>query len=77
MSTMIERQEAARAAIGGLSVEQVACLRLIVAGESMATIAARLRLTPAQAHAAKHSVLAHLGARCTADAVREGIYAGL
>src|SRR3546814_16323430 len=77
MSAMIERQEAAREAVRRLSVEQVECLRLIVAGESQTTIASQLGLTTAQAFAARQSLMESLGANCTADAVREGIYAGL
>lgn len=77
MSAIIAKQRAARKAIGRLRVDEFECLRLIVSGQSLTGIAAQLRLTTAQALAVKQSMMANLGANCTADAVREGIYAGL
>lgn len=77
MSVVVEKQKAAREAIKRLSAEEVEFLRLIVAGESMTTIAAQLGLSAGQAAAARRSLMEKLGAGCTADAVREGIYAGL
>lgn len=73
---MIERQRTARKAIDRLTADEAECLRMIVAGESMKVIAARRRLSPAQAVAARRSLMEKLGANCTADAFCEGIYAG-
>lgn len=60
-----------------LSAVEVECLRGVVAGGSPANIASRLNLGGAKADAVKNSLMRKLGAKCTADAVREGINAGL
>lgn len=67
----------AREMVSSLSPVELEFLRCLVAGESQATIASRLQLGEAEALAVKQSVMSKLGTNCTADAVREGIYAGL
>jgi FixJ family two-component response regulator len=52
-------------------------LRGIVAGQSVAAIAAQLHLDRSDAESLRQSLMDRLGASCTADMVRAGIYAGL
>lgn len=60
-----------------LTDDEYEVLRCLVAGESMRTIAVRLSVDEKSAFALKKSLIAKLGGRCTADAVREGILEGL
>ena len=60
-----------------LTEDEYDVLTCLVAGESQRTIAFRLGKGEAYALAARASLMKKLGASCTADAVREGIYAGL
>ena len=67
----------AQALVQNLSELELEFLRELTAGESQASIAARLRLENAVALAVRELLLRKLGAEVTADAVRVGIYAGL
>ena len=60
-----------------LSAAELEFLRELVAGESQAKIAFRLKLAEPESLAVRRSLMHKLGATCTADAVRVGIYAGL
>ena len=62
------------ASLSGLELE---FLRGLVAGHSQSAIAAHLKLEETEAISVKQSLMGKLGANCTADGVREGIYAGL
>ena len=60
-----------------LTEDEYDVLTCLVAGESQRTITFRLGKGEAHALAVRESLMKKLGARCTADTVREGIYAGL
>lgn len=60
-----------------LTADEREVLTCLVAGESQRTIAVRLSMQEAEAWAVRKSLMEKLGASCTADAVREGICAGL
>ena len=60
-----------------LTEDEYEVLTCLVAGESQRTISLRLGKGEAHALAVRESLMKKLGAKCTADAVREGIYAGL
>lgn len=59
-----------------LTKDEYEVLTCLVAGESLRTIALRVSKDEQAALAIRQALLAKLGARCTADAVREGIMAG-
>lgn len=59
-----------------LTEDEYETLRCLMVGESLRTIAVRLATDEQGALTIKRSLLLKLGARCTADAVREGIVAG-
>ena len=66
-----------REVVASLSGIEREFLRRLVEGQSQSAIAAHLKLDEAEACSVKQSLMRKLGAGCTADAVREGIYAGL
>lgn len=74
---MGEIQARGQEVVASLSGIELEFLRGLVAGKSQSAIAAHLRLEETEASSVKQSVMRKLGANCTADAVREGIYAGL
>lgn len=57
--------------------EELEVLTCLVAGESQQTIALRLGTCEGRALEIRETLMRKLGATCTADAVREGIMAGL
>lgn len=63
--------------VASLSGTELEFLRGLVVGQSQSAIAADLNLEEIEASSVKQSLMRKLGANCTADAVREGIYAGL
>ena len=67
----------ARSLVDLLTSDELEALRCMIAGESQKVIAFRLGMNEAAALAVRQSLMDKLGASCTADAVREGIYAGL
>ena len=67
----------ARALVDRLTEDELEVLTCLVAGEAQRTIALRLGKDEADALEIRKSLMRKLGASCTADAVREGLYAGL
>lgn len=72
-ATFVQRGEV----IQTLSILEREFLRDLVAGNSQGIIASRLNLMEAEALGVRQTLMRKLGATCTADAVRIGIYAGL
>jgi FixJ family two-component response regulator len=59
-----------------LTAEESEFLRGLVAGDSRAAIASRMKLGQVEANAVRQRLMKKLGAEIAADAVRIGIYAG-
>jgi DNA-binding NarL/FixJ family response regulator len=72
----LDKMALALAKVETLSAEESRFLRGLVAGDSQATIASRMKLAQARANAVKQRLMKKLGADIAADAVRIGIYAG-
>ncbi len=59
--------------VRNLSAEELHFLRCLISGLSQTAIAYELGILEAHALQVRETLMAKLGARCTADAVREGI----
>jgi FixJ family two-component response regulator len=74
---MAPKMARARSLIELLAQDEREVLTCLVVGESQQTIAPRLGKDEERALEIRESLMRKLGATCAADAVREGIMAGL
>jgi FixJ family two-component response regulator len=66
----------AQALVETLTPEEAGFLRGLVAGDTRAAIASRMKLGQAETNGVRQRLMKKLGAQTAADAVRIGIYAG-